>query len=161
MFQKLSKKLRKKQGFTLIELIVVLAILGIILAIAVPNYLGVQAGAAASADGRTLQLVEDSVKLWYFQEKPTASSDFVKLSAAGGADSNIGNYVESTDPRPSSSTLGDTYFVYVSYTDTDVQAVWATEAAITDSAVPGTAVVVTAEECTDGDGITDAEKEDA
>ena len=67
MFQKLSKKLRKKQGFTLIELIVVLAILGIILAIAVPNYLGVQAQAALACRCKiqTELRLRKLLKLWW------------------------------------------------------------------------------------------------
>ncbi len=74
MFQLLSKKLKNRKGFTLIELIVVLAILGIILAIAVPNYLGVQAKAAEDADARTAQLVEKAVEIWYLQEVTTETA---------------------------------------------------------------------------------------
>ena len=49
-------------GFTLIELIVVLAILGLILAIAVPNYMGVQAKATETADTREAELLADFMK---------------------------------------------------------------------------------------------------
>ena len=42
--------LRSKKGFTLIELIVVLAVLAIIMAIAVPRFLGVQETAKIDAD---------------------------------------------------------------------------------------------------------------
>ena len=51
-----------KKGFTLIELIVVLAILGLILAIAVPNYMGVQAKATETADTREAELLADFMK---------------------------------------------------------------------------------------------------
>jgi prepilin-type N-terminal cleavage/methylation domain-containing protein len=51
-----------KKGFTLIELIVVLAILGLILAIAVPNYMSVQAKATETADTREAELLADFMK---------------------------------------------------------------------------------------------------
>ncbi|BES63964.1 hypothetical protein SANA_04030 [Gottschalkiaceae bacterium SANA] len=55
-------KKRNKKGFTLIELIVVLAILGLILAIAVPNYMSVQAKATETADTREAELLADFMK---------------------------------------------------------------------------------------------------
>ncbi len=56
------QKTIKQSGFTLIELIVVLAILGFILAIAVPNYMGVQAKATETADHREAELLADTMK---------------------------------------------------------------------------------------------------
>lgn len=47
-------KLRNKKGFTLIELIVVLAVLAIIMAIAVPRFTGVQEEAKVETDRATL-----------------------------------------------------------------------------------------------------------
>ena len=47
-------KLRSKKGFTLIELIVVLAVLAIIMAIAVPRFVGVQEEAKVESDRATL-----------------------------------------------------------------------------------------------------------
>lgn len=52
-----------KKGFTLIELIVVLAILGLILAIAVPNYMGIRQNATTSADIRTAELLAKHMKV--------------------------------------------------------------------------------------------------
>lgn len=53
---------RNKKGFTLIELIIVLAILGLILAIAVPNYMAVHAKATETADTREAELLADFMK---------------------------------------------------------------------------------------------------
>ncbi len=58
-------KHRKKtqfNGFTLIELIVVLAILGLILAIAVPNYMAVQTKAEETADQREAELLAEAMQ---------------------------------------------------------------------------------------------------
>lgn len=53
---------KKIKGFTLIELIVVLAVLGIIVAIAVPNYMTLQAKATETADHREAELLADFLK---------------------------------------------------------------------------------------------------
>lgn len=50
MIQKMRKKLGCKKGFTLIELIVVIAILGILALVAIPKLTGFQQNAKAKAD---------------------------------------------------------------------------------------------------------------
>lgn len=63
MMKFLTKRTRNKKGFTLIELIVVLAILGVILAIAVPRYTGLQADAEAKANRATAALIISAARL--------------------------------------------------------------------------------------------------
>lgn len=48
----------KQKGFTLIELIIILAVLSLILAIALPNYLNVQTSSAFRADMVTIDMIE-------------------------------------------------------------------------------------------------------
>lgn len=64
---RLINKLKNRKGFTLIELIVVLAVLAIIMAIAVPRFLGVQEDAEEKADENTLQMIAKAAELYYAQ----------------------------------------------------------------------------------------------
>jgi len=64
---KLINKLKNKKGFTLIELIVVLAVLAVIMAIAVPRFLGVQENAKVDSDKASLDLIAKTAELYYVQ----------------------------------------------------------------------------------------------
>ncbi len=61
---KIVNKLKNNKAFTLIELIVVLAVLAIIMAIAVPRFLGVQADAKLKADENTIELIKKAAELY-------------------------------------------------------------------------------------------------
>ncbi len=56
--------LKSKKGFTLVELIIVIAILGIIALIAVPSLTGVQKRSQVNADIRTAEQIGKAVRIW-------------------------------------------------------------------------------------------------
>ncbi|MFR0799360.1 MAG: type IV pilin protein [Oscillospiraceae bacterium] len=51
--RKLWKKMKNKQGFTLMEMLIVVAIIAVLVAIAIPVYQGQVHKAKVAADGRT------------------------------------------------------------------------------------------------------------
>jgi prepilin-type N-terminal cleavage/methylation domain-containing protein len=59
------KVLKSREGFTLIELITVIVLLGVILGIGVPKYATLQAQSEWDADLATLQNMEKAAEIWY------------------------------------------------------------------------------------------------
>ena len=111
-------KLRSKKGFSLVELIIVIAILGIIAVIAVPNLTSVQKNSQVNADIRTAEQIGKAVRIWLTDtnnvteanaREDVISGKYVTLAEILTADSEFDDYI-STTYTPNAKT-GLAYYV--------------------------------------------------
>ena len=82
-------KKSSNKGFTLVELIIVIAILAIIMLIAIPNFSGIQQRMQVRADKATAAQIGKAVRIWYteYQSDPAFKLDVgtsVGTNAAAG-----------------------------------------------------------------------------
>jgi type IV pilus assembly protein PilA len=109
----MSNKLKSRKGFTLIELIIVIAILGIILLIGVPRFTDVLRKAQINADRATASSIGKSVRLWNIDNLPsnrpvpTLFTEFVTANnAADAVLEDINNYFSIDTQKPDSYKAG-------------------------------------------------------
>jgi prepilin-type N-terminal cleavage/methylation domain-containing protein len=64
----------KKQGFTLVEIMIVVAIIGLLAAIAIPNFVKARTTSQMNACINNLRLVDSSKQQWALEQKQTGTA---------------------------------------------------------------------------------------
>jgi type IV pilus assembly protein PilA len=101
MLQRLNDRLRKDQGgFTLIELLVVIIIIGILLAIAVPSYIGFRNRANQNAAQANVRSAVPAVEAYYADNGTYVGMDTADITAI---DASVKVTVDAA-PAPGAST---------------------------------------------------------
>ncbi|WP_112181498.1 competence type IV pilus major pilin ComGC [Paraliobacillus zengyii] len=90
MLTRMKKMLRNEKGFTLVELLAVIVILGIIVAIAVPAIGNIIEGAQEDSDDAQIELVLDAARLadveGEFDETGMTAAELVTAGYLEGSD---------------------------------------------------------------------------
>lgn len=121
MFWKLCKAMKNnKKGFTLVELMVVVVIIGILVAIAIPIYNNVQEGAKIKAHKANVRILSGAATQYFTEQAPLAASVSWDVSTGKGnpaatpAVPGWGDYLQDWPINP--HTLTDTYAVTIATT---------------------------------------------
>lgn len=100
----LKKLMKNKKGFTLVELMVVVVILGILVAVAVPVYNNSQESAKKSAHNANVRTIESACTMYVIDHPSTALS--IAATAPGTVPTELAPYLQSwpKNPGPTGAT---------------------------------------------------------
>lgn len=96
-----------KKGFTLVEIMIVVAIIGILIAIAVPGFLRARENSRGQACQENLTKIDGAKEQWALEFKHSNGTDLVSSNDEFLGDVNIfgvNGYVKKTPKCPSSGT---------------------------------------------------------
>ncbi len=128
MLTKINKRIKKQKGFTLVELLLVVAILAVLALLAVPAIAGTIRNARVRTCAANERMVEEAVMRWYADQvaagKTIVTEDEEDLTIAGFHETLLGDEAADEDDltlyfktgTPTCPfTDGDTYLISVTF----------------------------------------------
>ena len=109
MFLRLSSLMKNRHGFTLVELIVVVVIIGILVAVAIPVYQNISDNAAKKANESNIRIIESAIQLWLVENPGVVRASLTvdntgAVTAPTGTTNNLSDYVVAWPTQPNDST---------------------------------------------------------
>lgn len=86
---KFTQTSSKKSGFTLVEIMIVVAIIGLLAAIAIPNFVKARTSAQTNACIANLKQIQGAIEQWALETKASPDDPVTLTQISGGSDKHI------------------------------------------------------------------------
>ena len=98
----------KKSGFTLVEIMIVVAIIGLLAAIAIPNFVKARTSAQTNACIANLKQIQGAIEQWALESKASPGDAVTLTDISGGTDKHIAKEINNGLDCPGGGTYAVT-----------------------------------------------------